>query len=95
MQSTPKMGMLERFVSITLYDVDEFFDVINRHILKGYRVVHIHRKKMGWWIFGYDAYIVILMKPRLSKTRLKLSIGPVSNRPLPQLKMDIGVVSDR
>ncbi len=95
MQSTPQMGMLERFISVTLYDVDEFFDVINKHILQGYKVVHLHRKKVGWWIFGYNEYTVILMKPRPGKTRLKLSIGPVSNRPLPKLKMDIGVVSER
>lgn len=95
MQSTPKMGLLETKTIIS-NDIDRFFDLVNGEILEGYRVLHLHRRKIGWWWFGHFEYVALLRKsvPK-PDTKLKIRIGPVTNRPLPRLSLRVGVVSGR
>ena len=91
------MGLLEDPKTIVVSgDIDRFFDLVNNEILQGFRVLHLHRRKVGWWWFGYYEYVALLRRS-LPKpdTKLKIRIGPVTNRPLPRLSLRVGVVSGR
>lgn len=95
MQSASKMGLLDGVTVLIETDVDIFFEKINRGILEGRRPIHLYREKIGWWIFGYFRYVALIKKSQKPDIKLKIEIGPVTNRPLPKLILKVGAVSDR
>lgn len=89
------MGLLDGVTVLVETNVDIFFEKINQGILRGQRPIHLYREKVGWWIFGYFRYVALIKKVTKPDKRLKIDIGPVSNRSLPKLILKVGVVSER
>lgn len=94
------MGMLradEVKTIVVARDIDGFFNLVNTEVLQGNKVLHLHRRKVGW-LFAYWEYVALLKlkKPAPQPdTKLKIKIGPITNRPLPRLSLRVGVVSER
>lgn len=95
MQSSSKMGLLEGVSVLVDTNIDVFFEKINQKVLDGHWPIHLHREKVGWWIFGYYRYTALLRKFKKPAKKLKIKIGPVTTRSLPKLIMKVGVVRER